>query len=248
MADIPNRDELERALAKKLAGLNRRQMGELLELWGDPPNMANVPQEFWDKAGEELAAVVVPFSEGVYLEAAQRMLESVPIGISWDLVNEGAASWARDYGGRLVKDISTTTRRRVGNAVGDFYSQGQTMGDLTGRLGTIYSPQRAEMIAVTEVTRAAAEGERAFADEVAKEGIILVEIWQTSNDDLVCDICRPRNGIEEYKGSGDAYWDRSSGPPAHPRCRCGVRHEFEKPKEGAVEVGPVLEESNAGSL
>ena len=207
MADIPNRDELERTLAKKLAGLNRKQMGRLLELMGDPPNLANVPQEFWDKAGEELADVVVPFSERVYLEGAQRMLESVPVGVSWDLVNEGAASWARDYGGRLVKDISTTTRRSVGNAVANFYEQGQTMGELGGsmtefrdRLGNVFGPQRAEMIAVTEVTRAAAEGERALEKEVAKEGIILVEIWQTANDDLVCQICGPRNGIEEHKG------------------------------------------------
>ena len=164
-------------------------------------------------------------------------------GVDWDLVNEDAANWARDYGGKLVKDISTTTRRGVGNAVSNFYTEAQTMGELTGNmttfrdnLGTVFSPQRAEMIAVTEVTRSAAEGEREMAKELAKEGIIMVEVWQTRNDDLVCEICGPRNGIEELKGSGDAYWDRNMGPPGHPRCRCNVRHELPKPKEGAVEV------------
>ena len=165
-------------------------------------------------------------------------------GVDWDLVNEGAASWARDHGGKLVKDISTTTRRGVGNAVSNFYTEAQTMGELTGNmttfrdnLGTVFSPQRAEMIAITEVTRSAVQGEREMAKELAKEGIIMVEVWQTRNDDLVCKICEPRNGKEQGDG-----WTENDGPPGHPRCRCNVRHELPKPKEGAVEVQPVFKQ------
>jgi SPP1 gp7 family putative phage head morphogenesis protein len=95
------------------------------------------------------------------------------------------------------------------------------MGDLRGRLGRIYSPVRAEMIAVTEVTRAAAEGERATVREIEKEGIRMVEVWQTNNDSLVCPICGPRHG----KKVGDG-WSKNDGPPAHPRCRCWLTHTF----------------------
>ena len=228
MPDIPNRDALEKILARQLGGLNRRQLGKLLELMGDPPKLENVPLSFWDDAGKELAQVVTPFSERVYLEAAERMLESIPIGVDWSLVNEAASSWAQQYSFNLVGGINTTTQRAVSRATGNFYSQGQTIGQLTGRLGRIYSPIRAEMIAVTEVTRAAAEGEREVVAELAKEGIRMYEVWQTRNDELVCPICGPRHG----KRVGDG-WNSSQGPPAHPRCRCNIRHEFEKEKENA---------------
>ena len=131
-------------------------------------------------------------------------------GVDWTLVNEDAATWAREYGGELVKDIESKTRRDVGNAVGKFYSEGQTMGQLNSSLGTIYSPQRAERIAITEVTRAAAEGEREIAKELAKDGIVMIEVWETRNDDLVCTICGPRHGKKEGYG-----WERHQGPPGH---------------------------------
>jgi hypothetical protein len=152
-------------------------------------------------------------------------------GVDWSLVNEDAATWAREYGGQLVKEIDEKTRRDVGNAVGKFYSEGQTMGKLNNSLGMIYSPQRAERIAITEVTRAAAEGEREIANELAKEGILMVEVWETRNDLVVCAICEPRHGKKENDG-----WTRDQGPPGHPNCRCNIRHEFAEPKEGALEI------------
>jgi hypothetical protein len=74
------------------------------------------------------------------------------------------------------------------------------------------------MIAVTEVTRASVEGERAQVRELAAQGVVLVATWQTANDELVCPVCGPRNGRREGDG-----WD--SPPPAHPRCRCWLNHE-----------------------
>jgi len=226
MADIPNRDELERILARKLGGLSRRQMGKLLELMGDPPSLENVPLSFWDDAGMELGQAVIPFSERVYLEAAERMLEKVSIGVDWSLVNEAASGWAQQYSYNLVSGINDTTRRAVSRAVSNFFEQGWTFGDLRQRLGNIYSPVRAEMIARTEVTRAGVEGERGVVKEIEKQGIRMVEVWQTRNDEIVCPICGPRHG----KKRGDG-WNANDGPPAHPRCRCWTNHEFEKPKE-----------------
>ena len=53
---------------------------------------------------------------------------------------------------------------------------------------------------------------------------------------VVCEICEPRNGVEEHKGDGDAYWDRSMGPPGHPNCRCNIRLDYEKTKEDAIQI------------
>ena len=77
MADIPNRDELERVLAKQLGKLNRRQLGKVKKQLGNPPNLHNLPQEFWDDARQELVDIIIPFVEKVYLESAERLWQTL---------------------------------------------------------------------------------------------------------------------------------------------------------------------------
>jgi hypothetical protein len=250
VADIPNRDELERQIARLLGKYNRKQLAELMELMKNNPTLTNVPMEFWDTSQRELVQVLLPFSEMVYLEAAARMLEVVPITIEWGLVNEEAAQWAYNYSTILAGQINQTSRQAVAtsirNAVAAFFEEGLSIDEITARLeadpklsqlftrevrdrlGRIYGPQRAEMIAVTETTRASIEGQRLMVDKLAEEGIRMVRIWLTARDDLVCHICEPRDGVEEGKGSGRAYWTRDMGPPAHPRCRCDERYVYPK--------------------
>ena len=77
MADIPNRDELERVLAKQLGKLNRRQLAKVKKQLGNPPNLHNLPQEFWDDARQELIDIIIPFVEQVYLESAERLWQTL---------------------------------------------------------------------------------------------------------------------------------------------------------------------------
>ena len=248
MPDIPNRDELERQIARLLGRYNRRQMAELMELMKNHPTLANIPVEFWTKSQLELVQVLMPFSELVYLQAAERMLESIPISINWEVINTAAANWARNYSTILAGQINKTSREAIAtsirNTIASFFEEGVPIDEITrrleadpnlaqlftrdvrDRLGRIYGPQRAEAIAITETTRAATEGQRGVADEVANQGIHLIEIWETANDDIVCtNICLPRHG----KAEGDG-WTRNDGPPGHTRCRCGTRFELPKPK------------------
>ncbi len=228
MPDIPNRDELEKKIARLLGKYNQQQLGELLEMMGNSPKMAKIPPSYWTESQQALAAELIPFSEDVYLEAAQRVLDDVPVGVDWSLVNQNAADWAVRDVGRLVREITETTRKRIGGAVSSYFTEAETIGDLEkqlsrmhDRFGGIFGPKRAEGIAVTEITRAAAEGERATVRELKKEGIEMMEVWQTNNDELVCPTCGPRHGKKE-----NTNWTRDQGPPAHPRCRCWVNHEL----------------------
>jgi hypothetical protein len=159
-------------------------------------------------------------------------LESIPIGVDWALVNQDAADWASRYVGQLVKDISDTTQRSIGRAVSDYFTDTETIGDLddtetigdldkslarmTDKFGRIFGPVRAEMIAVTEVTRASAQGELAVANRLKAEGIEMRKVWRTNRDELVCPICAPLQDTEESEWRASA----PDGPPAHPRCRC----------------------------
>ena len=165
MADVPNRDELERKMARLLGKYNRQQLAELMELMKNSPSLANVPFEFWSKSQQELVKLLMPFSEMVYLEAAGRMLETVPIGVDWALVNTAAADWARSYSTLLAGQINNTSRQAIAtsirNSIASFFEEGLTMGqleerlasdpnlrqlftrDVRDRLGRVYGPQRA---------------------------------------------------------------------------------------------------------
>ena len=93
MADIPDRDTAERKLARELGRLLGAQFGSVLEELGDPPNLANLPPDFWEKEGKKLMQAE-PFLEDLFLEQAKLILDEVPVGVDWDLINQRAVDWA----------------------------------------------------------------------------------------------------------------------------------------------------------
>lgn len=218
MSDITGRGSLEKRLAALMAELLESQQMRLLELLGDPPNPANLPFDFWQKEGERFAEALRPFFREVFLNRAEQTLAASPIGVDWALVNEQAVTFARDYSFELVRGLNETSQKLLQQAVGNFFEESMTIGELEATLTRAFGPVRSEMIAVTEVTRAAAEGERSLAAEVASQGVEMRPIHQTNADALVCPICGPRHGKEIPAGEA---W-----PPLHPRCRCWVTHEM----------------------
>jgi hypothetical protein len=223
MPDIPNRSQLESELARRFSKLSAKHRKRLMELMGDPPNMGNVPSSYWEEMAGELNGSFIPFLTEIYMDAAERLVEDLPISVDWGLVNERAASWARGYSYELVHGITTTSRRATQEAIASFFEQGQTRADLEARLSRIFGAVRAEAIAVTEVTRAASLGEQQIAAEIASMGVDMVPVWQTNNDELVCTICGPRHNQEIE----DNFF-----PPAHPRCRCWLTYELLKADHG----------------
>lgn len=142
------------------------------------------------------------------------------LSVDWELANTGAAEWARTYGADLVNRLIDATDRRVTNEIAAFIQNGENMGQLRARLEKVFSPERAELIAATEVTRAFAEGNLAAWRE---SGVTEGKEWLTREDEIVCVICGPLNetivGIDEQFQSSAGAID---GPPAHPRCRCSI--------------------------
>jgi hypothetical protein len=123
----------------------------------------------------------------------------------------------------MLQDLFNTRYDHLNEIIPRFYEEGWNLGQLRTDLERYYSPVRAEMIAVTETTRAAVEGERALVEALQKEsGIGMAPIWQTSNDERVCPICGPKHGKHITDGQY---------PPAHPRCRCWVTYEFAESAE-----------------
>ena len=227
MTEVINRDELERRLARVIGRNQRAELQRLLDLLGNPPLISNVPPEYWNNGWRQMAAEVEPVLMDIYLGQAQAFMGTISIGVDWDMVNKGAAEYARKYGYDLVREIFRKTEegvtdilRALQTEIPNFYEEGMNLGQLEARLGRWFSPVRAEMIAITETTRAATEAEREIVREIEQDsGIKMVPIWITENDELVCPECGPRH--EQVIEDG-VY------PPAHPRCRCWTVHEFAK--------------------
>lgn len=137
----------------------------------------------------------------------------------WELANNAAAAWAITFGQTLAGMMLMTTTERIQNEIANYILNSETMGQLIQRirLGNVYSEERARQLAVTEVTRAFAEGNMA-AWRAA--GVIEKRRWNTNNDELVCPVCGPLAG--QVRGLDDEFGDGIPLPPAHPRCRCWI--------------------------
>ena len=221
MTDLVNRTEFELTLAGKLGRAFTAQEKILLALLGDPPDINKVPPAFWTDMSAALVAALVPTLNDVYNASAEALSSGLPIGVDWSMVNDGAVRWVSEHAYETSKYATSNTRRAVTEAVNRYLTNQQTRGDLVRALTPSFGPNRAESIAVTEITRAASEGEQAIARELSKDGIAMIPYWETRNDEIVsrCPICWPRHGKPITDGKF---------PPGHIRCRCSTRYELPK--------------------
>jgi len=212
MNDQQLRDEFEGRLARILGRLLTRQRKRVLAYLDI--KAGGVPPTFWegekDEWRDELFPELLAYSEA----AAERML--VGHDPRLEEARQGLIAWSTQHTGELIDDIGDFSRQILTDAVQQFSTTpGFTTGDLRDTLEQIWDPVRAQRIAVTEVTRAFSEGERAAIAGLAEDGIEMISIWQTRGG--ACEeICAPLDG-EDVTGKD---W-----PPAHPNCYCWVSHE-----------------------
>lgn len=235
------RQAAERELQQVFSQVMGAKRDELLRLLGNPPKLENVPDSFWLELDQSLLATLEPFIVATAVRSAVALGESAGImgGIRWDIVNTRASSWAKNYSYSLVKGINSTTRDMLRREIAAFYRDGRAsiktlagqlqpgIPELRTRLGQVLTSEtRAEMIAVTEVTRAAAQGEEALTKEIRSlnPNVKVVQIWLTSSDEITCFLCAPLHG----KRRGNEW---TEPPPRHPRCRCGIATALDIPGE-----------------
>lgn len=211
-----DREALEAELARRIGKVNQAALGVLLSALGDPPLIDNLTNNVWQGLADQYSTAILPELERMFESAAAAMLSEMGIGVEWSLINERAAQWASTYGYNLIKDINAANVRQVQKAVESFYRQKWTLGDLKQKLQSIFGPVRAEMIAITETTRAASEGVRGYVEELRRQGAKLQGRINTSQDDRVCPICGPKDGKDP---------DVEGYPPYHISCRCWVGFE-----------------------
>lgn len=243
MPDLPSRDARERRLTAALARLSAAQLDRVLTALGDPPDPARVPAELWNEIGAQNEAALRPALVDIAMVSAGGLLVNLrartldgrasaapapsatvfipggrrQIAFEWGIVNTRAARWARAHTFDLVRQLNDTTRDKLQRATEKFFAEQLDMAGLRQLIEPSFGPARAKRIAETEVTRAAVQGELSLVAEVEQHGMRMIAVFNTSNDELVCPVCGPRN--QKQRGQG---W--TDDPPAHPRCRCWLNH------------------------
>jgi len=99
---------------------------------------------------------------------------------------------------------------------------------MVGRYAAKRIAQRAQTIAVTEVSRAQNEGRQLQWDRMIRDGLLNPGEWEkewvTAADERVCPICGPAHGQRQpVPGLFDLTTGALPHPPAHPNCRCIAR-------------------------
>ena len=201
----------ELKLARRIASILRNHWGLVAQdiADGETIDLAELERLLQAEIMTELADVATN----------QAMLDAEGIGVGFELgeINAAASEWARQYAYDLVRDLTETTRKVVSNATTQFVdTPGMTIGQLRGLLKPAFGDIRAQMIAVTETTRAFSQGTNIYQEMLRGAGVEMVRIWNTSADERVCPICGPLEGRPETEWASEF----PTGPPAHVQCRC----------------------------
>lgn len=231
-----DKNMLEAEMTQALVGFFDAQRGRIAaELEPQVPEdrkKVNLSVDFWRKEAQALLGILLRLITGGAeggVGVLRSAVEATGIGVDWTLAFTQAADWARAHAADLVDDITGTTRERVRAQIANWIETPEhTLPDLWQALAQdhAFSRSRAEMIAVTETTRAYAEGEMLTAREMERAGYFEYEKqWQTAMDNKVCPICAPlqydgTNGVQGVDGVFHTDVGDLLGPPAHPRCRC----------------------------
>lgn len=217
VSELVNREELEARLIRAVSRTQQAELARLLEALGDPPNLERLTvDDFWNDYSQAFRAALIPEMTTVYLEQAGALLGEISIGVSWDLINTAASEWARQYTFDLVTQLTEVTRSGLQRTIPAYFEEGLNLSQLKQRLAEWFAPRRAELIGITEITRAATEGERGLVELLLQENpdVAMAPFWVTNRDEAVCVLCSPRDGKEITDGKF---------PPLHPKCRCWVR-------------------------
>lgn len=174
----------------------------------------------WSAEDAHMVQSVLPFYDETLAVAAQQGVGQLPVGVDWGRVNARVLALAQAEAQRFAQQATATSQAQVSQVIADWIAMGGTMDDLIDRVGRVWSGPRADVAAVTEVTRLYAQGNAAAwqASEVVQ-----AMTWKTANDERVCPICGPLANTAVAFG-GDL-------PPAHPHCRCWVVPVVKRPEE-----------------
>jgi SPP1 gp7 family putative phage head morphogenesis protein len=130
----------------------------------------------------------------------------------------GLQQLLQDYGIPTIKSVSDTRMHDLANALAEGFEDGDSADTIATSIEQILTvPQRAQMIAGTELARAVTQSSVAEYRKAAYDG----KRWSGTPDDRICPRCKANveQGmipLDQPFASGDTF------TPGHPECRCAI--------------------------
>ena len=176
-------------------------------------------------------------SEDPLLQEAPKVLNVKADKTGWvSLPNLRARAYAKKHAAETVTQINDVTRKEIARIVSDGVKSGVSYNDIAKAIKSKFEefavpapqkhiPNRAVLVAVTELANAYCEGNAQVGDYLQSNGVKMMKAWQTLEDDRVSDGCKENEQagwipIDKEFPSGHMH------PPRFPGCRCDFMQEI----------------------
>lgn len=176
-------------------------------------------------------------SEDPLLQEAPKVLNVKADKTGWvSLPNLRARAYAKKHAAEAVTQINDVTRKEIARIVSDGVKSGTSYNDIAKAIKSKFEefavpapqkhiPNRAVLVAVTELANAYCEGNAQVGDYLQSNGVKMMKAWQTLEDDRVSDGCKENEQagwipIDKEFPSGHMH------PPRFPGCRCDFMQEI----------------------
>ncbi len=197
--------------------------------------------------GDELADVASDSVKRTYAQIGVDEDSELMNQVNEDAVGAAHARAAEMVGMRWLPDgtlapsknakntITDTTREMIRGIIANGLAENLSSDTIADNIeaATAFSPERAELIAHTEVGNINSMVSLDSAQTAADAGIELLKGWLTAGDDRVEDICL-RNQAAGFIALDDDFPSGDAAPLAHPRCLPGSSIVFASEIRAAV--------------
>ena len=237
--------------APKVADFVRERLGKALggELRKDDISDDLPLDDITDAAGD-----LADISEGVAGEVSRGALARVGVGTGNDdivnAVSARAVAQARARAGELVgmswdeesqsfvdnpnpdMAITENTREMIRDIISNGLADNLSADEIADQIeqSTAFSPERADLVAKTEITRINSEAALGAYRDAAAAGVQVKKRWIVAATD-VCDDCT-LNAKQGPIALDEAFQSGDMSPPQHPNCRCAVAPVVSMPDSG----------------
>jgi hypothetical protein len=188
-----------------------------------PAEIKRILDNFWREQEERLSELIFPSLKASTLQGAKtgavllREMKSYKqdVDLDWVVINRTAIEYAKFFSDNVAAQVTNTSMAAFLNEFPGWIESGKGISDLVDRLKPYYGDNRAEMIAVTETTRAFAGGN--IITWMNSDRNVAGYRWEIAFDDRVCPLCWDMYNNNPYPLSFNTM------PPRHVRCRCYMR-------------------------
>lgn len=221
MPGLTNRNAMQAEFGRAMGKLNAKFRKELLRLAGDPPDLARVPPEFWQRVQRESETEMTALLLFIFAASAGQH------GMDRDLSRFQAETYAANRGSFVAERFVSHSRdklllaqMRIEQQQSRIILDTGRISDAAGielrkRIANTFGTGRAAGIATTETTAAESGGINAAVEDMPPDERPQ-RVWFLGP-------CRHCTFCPMIAGTVHEFWSGFiSGPPAHVNCCCTI--------------------------